>query len=87
MDVNCYKEENHDPTPSDHTMVMDDQPTEDILSLFDVNIVLNILREAEWNWFSFVTNLESILYTQGHTQEILDKLIVFFFRINCIVSV
>ena len=78
VDVNCDKEENHDPTPSDQTVVMDDQPTEDILSLVDVNIVLNILREAEWNWFSFVANLESIFCAQGHTLEILNKFIVFF---------
>ena len=80
VNANCDKSENHFPAPSDQTVVMNDQPTEDILSLVDVNIVLNILREADWNWFSFVANLESMFYAQGHTQEILDKFIVFFFK-------
>ena len=78
VNANCDKSENHFPTPSDQTVVINDQPTEDILSLVDMNIVLNILREADWNWFSFVANLESMFYAQGHTQEILDKFIVFF---------
>ena len=62
VNANCDKSKYHFPSRSDQTVVMNDQPTEDILSLVDVNIALNILREADWNWFSLVANLESMFY-------------------------
>ena len=76
--VNCDKNENCPSISNDQIMVMDEQPTEDILSSIDVNIALNILREVEWNWFSFVANMESLFSAKGHTQEMLDKFIVIF---------
>ncbi len=46
----------------------------------DVNyvIVLDILREVGWNWFSFVVLLEPKFERQGYTQEVFDQFLVDF---------
>ena len=49
-------------------------------SLPDVNsvVVLDILRELDWNWYSFVLLLESKFERQGYSQEVLDQFLVDF---------
>ena len=45
----------------------------------DVNsVVLDILREVEWNWFSFVVLLEPKFEKQGYSQEVFDQFLVDF---------
>ena len=41
----------------------------------DSSIVLDILREVNFNWFSFVVLLESKFVNQGYSEQIIDKLI------------
>lgn len=41
----------------------------------DFSIVLDILREVNFNWFSFVVLLESKFANQGYSEQIIDKLI------------
>ena len=49
-------------------------------SIFDVNsvVVLNVLREVQWNWFSFVVLLEPKFKSHGYTQEVFDQFLVDF---------
>lgn len=50
------------------------------LPQLDVNsvVVLDILREVEWNWFSFVVLLEPKFEKQGYSQEVFDQFLVDF---------
>ena len=41
-------------------------------------VVLNVLREVQWNWFSFVVLLEPKFKSHGYTQEVFDQFLVDF---------
>ena len=50
------------------------------LPCLDVNsvVVLDILREVEWNWLAFVVLLESRFEKEGYSQEVFDQFLVDF---------
>lgn len=50
------------------------QPEMDVNSV----VVLDVLPEVDWNWFSFVVSLERKSKNCGYTQEVVDQFLVDF---------